>query len=218
MRWPPANTKSLSFHYKTVKFELFSNKKGLTSHLHYFQTKEGIPVICIIFKQRKAYQSFALFSNKRRHTLALFSNKKRNINKLYFICCSSSCTVTIRSDLLLHLLWQEMLPQWSHHAIAFAILTVLHAAQENVYSIVVSTTNSINFCCDGISMWEWSGLMFNHADKSSFSQAFAHASVWNCNMFYLKLDHLCHQTKQMRSYLVNLWTSLSQFSISCHLC
>ena len=165
-----------------------------------------------------AFLKLSLFEVVVTDTLSEFSTIVWRIRILYFICCSSSCTVTIRSDLLLHLLWQEMLPQWSHHAIAFAILTVLHAAQENVYSIVVSTTNSINFCCDGISMWEWSGLMFNHADKSSFSQAFAHACVWNCNMFYLKLDHLCHQTKQMRSYLVNLWTSLSQFSISCHLC
>ena len=69
---------------------------------------------------------------------------------LCFISCSSSCTVTMRLDLLLHLLCEETLP---HHAVAFSILTgVLHTARKNACSkvckSVITTFAVMIFLCE----------------------------------------------------------------------
>ena len=85
----------------------------------------------------------------------------RGIQTSCFICCSSSCTVT------LHSLWAESFSHWYYHELAFSVLPEkLHTAKkECLFQIFQINSNSFqmnsnSICCDDIYMWEGSGFTF----------------------------------------------------------
>ena len=76
----------------------------------------------------------------------------RGIQTSCFICCSSSCTVT------LHSLWAESFSHWKTESRIWK-LKKLHTAEKGcLFQIFQINSNSI--CCDDTYMWEGSGFFF----------------------------------------------------------
>ena len=125
----------------------WENFQQLSEGLKYYkQSSEGTTLL----KESLSQVLSCAFCENLKNTFFTEHLRTTASKILCFISCSSSCTVTMRLDLLLHLLCEETLP---HHAVAFSILTgVLHTARKNACSkvckSVITTFAVMIFLCE----------------------------------------------------------------------